>query len=152
MATHVPAAHRATAIGTAFTGFHTGNLVGLVLSPLLVQRYGWRSVFYIFSLVGGPLLAFWLAVVPNKANNDEVKSNDSSITSKISSAPGSSGSSKATSKTSSDVSIKQLLSSKAVWAIITAKIINHWGYFIYLNWMPSYFYKVMGTYLIYLVQ
>jgi hypothetical protein len=22
--------------------------------------------------------------------------------------------------------------------------VNHWGYFIYLNWMPTYFYKVLG--------
>lgn len=21
---------------------------------------------------------------------------------------------------------------------------NHWGYFIYLNWMPTYFYRVLG--------
>lgn len=22
--------------------------------------------------------------------------------------------------------------------------VNHWGYFIYLNWMPTYFYRVLG--------
>jgi hypothetical protein len=25
---------------------------------------------------------------------------------------------------------------------VLAQIINHWGYFIYLNWMPTYFVKV----------
>lgn len=40
------------------------------------------------------------------------------------------------------VGVRQLLSSSAVWAIIVVNIVNHWGYFIYLNWIPSYFYKV----------
>ena len=38
-----------------------------------------------------------------------------------------------------------LLSSKAVWAIIVVNFVNHWGYFIYLNWMPSYFVKALGV-------
>lgn len=38
----------------------------------------------------------------------------------------------------------QLLSSKATWAIIVVNFVNHWGYFIYLNWMPSYFVKALG--------
>ena len=40
------------------------------------------------------------------------------------------------------VGVVQLLRSSAVWAIIVVNIVNHWGYFIYLNWIPSYFYKV----------
>lgn len=39
------------------------------------------------------------------------------------------------------VGIGQLLSSGPVWAIIVANVVNHWGYFIYLNWMPSYFHQ-----------
>jgi len=39
----------------------------------------------------------------------------------------------------------KLLSSKATWAIITVNFVNHWGYFIYLNWMPSYFVKALGV-------
>lgn len=40
------------------------------------------------------------------------------------------------------MSIGRLLSHPATWAIIIVNIVNHWGYFIYLNWMPSYFVKV----------
>ena len=39
----------------------------------------------------------------------------------------------------------KLLSSKATWAIIVVNFVNHWGYFIYLNWMPSYFVRVLGV-------
>ena len=43
-----------------------------------------------------------------------------------------------------NVGTLQLLSSKATWAIIVVNFVNHWGYFIYLNWMPSYFVKALG--------
>ncbi|GFH23432.1 MFS domain-containing protein [Haematococcus lacustris] len=32
----------------------------------------------------------------------------------------------------------------ATWAIIVVNVINHFGYFIYLNWMPTYFVKALG--------
>jgi cyanate permease len=34
------------------------------------------------------------------------------------------------------------MSRSATWAIIVVNIVNHFGYFIYLNWMPTYFVKV----------
>jgi len=43
----------------------TGNLLGLILSPLLLQAYGWRSLFLIFGVLGGPLLLMWNLCVPS---------------------------------------------------------------------------------------
>jgi sugar phosphate permease len=37
-----------------------------------------------------------------------------------------------------------LLKKSATWAIIVANFVNHFNYFIYLNWMPMYFNKVLG--------
>jgi hypothetical protein len=108
-----------------------GNLVGLVLSPLILMQFGWKALFYTFGLLGLPLLAVWLAVAPNP-NKAAAAAADSS-----SSEEASSSSSKGEA-----VSVWKLLSHKATWAIIVVNIVNHWGYFIYLNWMPSYFVKV----------
>lgn len=38
--------------------------MGLVLSPLILQRFGWRALFYVFGVVGLPLYLIWQAVVP----------------------------------------------------------------------------------------
>ena len=38
LARHVPASRRASAVGLAFAGFHGGTILGLLLSPLLLQR------------------------------------------------------------------------------------------------------------------
>jgi ACS family sodium-dependent inorganic phosphate cotransporter/ACS family sodium-dependent inorganic phosphate cotransporter-like MFS transporter 9 len=42
------------------------------------------------------------------------------------------------------VSALRLMSALPTWAIIVVNFVNHWGYFIYLNWMPSYFNKALG--------
>lgn len=124
MATNVSLAKRASAIGGMFTGFHAGNLVGLLASPILLEMYGWRSVFYVFGALGFPMLILWNLIVPS-ANN--LASKESKETEKP-----------------PHVSFSKMLKTKAVWAIITANVVNHWGYFMYLNWMPTYFYKVLG--------
>lgn len=120
MASNISIRKRASAIGGMFTGFHSGNLVGLLLSPLLLEMFGWRSVFYVFGVLGLPMVAIWNAFVPDEQSQRLDNPKPPSIP------------------------IRTLLSSPAVWAIITANIINHFGYFIYLNWMPTYFYKVLG--------
>ena len=43
----------------------SGNLIGLAVSPIILAAFGWRSLFLIFGILGGPLLAFWLSVVPS---------------------------------------------------------------------------------------
>ena len=156
--------------------------MGLLLSPLILQHYGWRALFYLFGLAGVPLLAMWMLVVPNTP-----PASPSSAGGGGSAAGGSS------------VTLGQLMSKRATWAIIIANFgerlagtycqapttqclplasirchesgmqclnstpcpvlptrtaccptctactaVNHWGYFIYLNWMPTYFYKVLG--------
>eukprot|EP00798_Chlamydomonas_sp_ICE-L_P005799 gene5799-6082_t len=44
----------------------------------------------------------------------------------------------------SEIGPLQLMSKSATWAIIIVNVVNHWGYFIYLNWMPTYFSKALG--------
>lgn len=122
MAKNIPLASRASAYGGMFTGFHSGNLVGLLLSPIFIQQYGWRSLFYVFGAMGIPLLYIWSLVVPDPTREGVISKQDST----------------------EPVSLIEMLRTRAVWAIITANIVNHWGYFIYLNWMPTYFYKVLG--------
>ncbi len=44
-----------------------GNLLGLVVSPLLLAAVGWRSMFLLFGVLGVPLLLLWNRVVPSAA-------------------------------------------------------------------------------------
>lgn len=113
-----------------------GNLLGLLLSPILLVNFGWRSLFYIFGILGAPLLAMWLATVPNKQDNKPPQQQAGSS----SAAAGGTAEERA----APGVNALTLMSKLPTWAIIIVNFVNHWGYFIYLNWMPSYFNKVLG--------
>jgi len=135
VANFIPKEAKAKGLGMCFSGFHTGNLAGLILSPLLLVTFGWRALFYIFGLVGLPLLAMWLAVVPDRP--------PASGSSSAAQAAGSTASAAAAAAKPA-TSVWTLMSKPATWAIIIVNIVNHFGYFIYLNWMPSYFVKALG--------
>jgi ACS family sodium-dependent inorganic phosphate cotransporter/ACS family sodium-dependent inorganic phosphate cotransporter-like MFS transporter 9 len=124
-----------------------GNLVGLVLSPLILMQFGWKALFYTFGLLGLPLLAVWLAATPapNKAAAAAAAAEASTadaLQQQQQQGKGSADDASSSSSKGEGVSVWKLLSHKATWAIIIVNIVNHWGYFIYLNWMPSYFSKV----------
>jgi ACS family sodium-dependent inorganic phosphate cotransporter/ACS family sodium-dependent inorganic phosphate cotransporter-like MFS transporter 9 len=150
IAEHVPKGSRATALGLCFGGFHSGNLVGLAASPLLLAAFGWRALFCVFGLLGLPLLAVWLAAVPGKKKETAAKDESGEA------AAGAAAAAAAAATTTPPAqqqqqqqeqpppTIARLLSSRHTWAIVVVNFVNHWGYFIYLNWMPSYFARTLG--------
>ena len=116
LALRVPPQRRASAVGTAFAGFHGGTILGLLLSPLILKYASWHSLFFVYGALGLPVLLAWQAVVPETA-----------AAAKLSAADG-------------GPTIMQLLRSRAVWAIICANSINHCCYFIFLFMLPAYFF------------
>lgn len=48
LARHVPPARRASSVGAAFAGFHGGTILGLLLSPLILARAPWPTLFFVF--------------------------------------------------------------------------------------------------------
>lgn len=85
------------------SSFHTGNLAGLALAPILIQTVGWRGLFYVFGVLGLPLWYFWRKAVPDQTPRAESASKTSSL------------------------SPVEMMSKSATWAIIVANFVNHWG-------------------------
>ena len=120
--------------------------MGLILSPLILLQFGWRALFYTFGLLGIPLLALWLATAPKPPPKPSLPAAAAATERPAQTAAAGSGvqggeGGKAAAA-GGGVSVGRLLSHPATWAIIIVNTVNHWGYFIYLNWMPSYFVKV----------
>jgi predicted MFS family arabinose efflux permease len=136
VATHIAPMRKARALGAIFTGFHCGNLVGLMVSPAIILAYGWQALFLQFGLLGGPLLALWLTVTPHHT----MQSNSKLAT--YQHAPGASPGGGQELRTA--VSARDFLTRSAVVAIVICNFVNHWGYFIFLSWIPSYFTTVFG--------
>ena len=40
--------------------------------------------------------------------------------------------------------VRDLVGSRHTWAIVIANSVNHWGYFLFLNWLPAYFFNTLG--------
>ena len=52
----VPVQERSRSLAFVYSGMFVGSIIGLAVSPHLIQLLGWSSVFHIFGLFG----AFWL--------------------------------------------------------------------------------------------
>lgn len=144
VAAHAPRGSRATALGLCFGGFHSGNLVGLVASPLLLAAFGWRALFYVFGLLGLPLLALWLALVPEGKAAEAEEGGGKERAGGAAAANVTAPPEQQQKQEQPPPSVARLLSSRHTWAIVVVNFVNHWGYFIYLNWMPSYFARTLG--------
>jgi predicted MFS family arabinose efflux permease len=176
VATSVLPARKSSALGSIFSCFHCGNLVGLATSPLIIASYGWAALFVTFGALGAPLLLLWHTVMPTPADEGRVRDDapakvytaskteplparlDAAMTRPVS--PGASDSSLAPQSTSASTShehledlaaesakatsVRALLSHRATLAIVVANFVNHWGYFIFLSWIPAYFATVYG--------
>lgn len=117
LAAHVPPAQRARSVGLAFAGFHGGTILGLLLSPVLLQRFAWPTLFAAVGLLGLPVLFAWLRLAPPPAAARAAAA-----------AP--------------PPPLSTYLASRSVWAILVANSVNHCCYFIFLFMMPTYFHKV----------
>lgn len=109
------------------------------------MQFGWKSLFLVFGLLGAPLLAIWLALTPKQAPPDDHSNPSSGGAAAVRGTEVNKSESSGVitpQKSEGRASVGKLLSHPATWAIIIVNIVNHWGYFIYLNWMPSYFSKV----------
>lgn len=59
----IPVSERSRSLALVYSGMYLGSVTGLALSPILIQKFGWPSVFYSFGSLGSIWFAFWLSKV-----------------------------------------------------------------------------------------
>lgn len=57
----VPVKERSRSLALVYSGMYTGSILGLAVSPHMVEILSWPSVFYIFGLVGVLWYSAWQA-------------------------------------------------------------------------------------------
>lgn len=119
-----PCHERATAIGISMGGFHLGNVVGLVLTPLFMTSIGISGPFILFASLG----LLWLTTWVSRVTNDPQESN--SITKAELRLIQAGKSDSPSSKKGELPPLRLLLSKMPTWAIIFANVTN--------NWVPSF--------------
>ena len=136
----MPVKERSRSLALVYSGMYTGSVLGLAVSPHMIQSLGWSSVFYVFGAIG----VFWYLWWDRRAASSPV--DDPRITPAEQryievNTPQSRGG-----PPGAPVSIpwKLLLSKPAVWALIVSHFCHNWGTFILLTWMPTYYNQVLG--------
>nr|GEW56979.1 probable anion transporter 3, chloroplastic [Tanacetum cinerariifolium] len=135
-----PCNERATAVGLSMGGFHLGNVVGLVLTPIVMASVGLSGPFYLFSSLGLLWLTTWtLGVTNDPQDSPSISSSELRLIQ--------AGKTKAPPplKKGELPPLRLLLSKMPTWAIIFANVTNNWGYFVLLSWMPVYFKTVFNV-------
>eukprot|EP00877_Chromochloris_zofingiensis_P007547 jgi/Chrzof1/3045/Cz12g09150.t1 len=131
----VPVRERSRSLALVYSGMFIGSILGLALSPHMIQSLGWPSVFYVFGSWG----VVWYTVWNKRAASTPAEDPLLSQAEKSYILANTSRSSKARS-----IPWGQLLSRKEVWAIILCHFCHNWGTFILLTWMPTYYNQVLG--------
>ncbi|KAK7339823.1 hypothetical protein VNO77_20509 [Canavalia gladiata] len=133
-----PSNERASALGISMGGFHLGNVIGLLLAPIMLSTIGISGPFILFSSLG----LLWVITWAYRVTDDPMESNFISRSEQILIQAGKTGSPKRSSKLPP---LGLLLSKLPSWAIIFANATNNWGYFVLLSWMPVYFKSVYNV-------
>ncbi|PKI43387.1 hypothetical protein CRG98_036144 [Punica granatum] len=133
-----PTHERASAVAVSMAGFHLGNVVGLILTPIMMSSLGVSSPFTFFSSLGLVWLTTWVYGVTTNPQ-------DSPFISKSELRLIQDGKSESSVKKNKFPPLRHLLSKLPTWAIIFANITNNWGYFVLLSWMPVYFKTVFNV-------
>ncbi|GAV68531.1 MFS_1 domain-containing protein [Cephalotus follicularis] len=133
-----PTHERASAVGISMAGFHFGNVVGLLSTPVMLSTIGISGPFILFSSIGALWVIKWISIVTSdpKESLSICRSELRLIQAGKTDIPASNG---------QLPPLRLLLSKLPTWAIIFANMTNNWGYFVLLSWMPVYFKTVFNV-------
>jgi MFS transporter, ACS family, solute carrier family 17 (sodium-dependent inorganic phosphate cotransporter), other len=132
----VPLTERSRAVGLTNSGIPLGTVFALVVTPFIVEAFGWPWAFYLFGMVGGVWYLFWRsAVTATPAAHPAITREELALIEHG-----------ATPRAETDrVPWKALLSSMPVWAIIVTHFCNNWSLYVLLSWLPTFVNKGLGV-------
>lgn len=127
---YVPKEKRSTSAAVVTSACYLGSLLSNLVSPLLIQNYGWQSCFVLFAtippLIWTPL--WFLFMKMSKAKSVPMIVSTTTSADAVNS-----------STIQEKTSVQELLRQPSVWAIIIAQYGQSWGMIGLLSWLPTYF-------------
>ena len=160
IARSVPVNERSRAVAFVFNGFNVGSVIGLSVAPLIIENFGWRSVFVAFGGLG-ILWVAWvgLGIYPRggafpahesfDANARALRSASLAPVEGLTGQRGAAEAEKNPQKTDdredSKVPWRAIASSTPVRALAYVHFCNNWGFYVLLAWLPSYFTQEIGV-------
>lgn len=130
-----PCHERASAVGLSMAGFHLGNVISFLATPVIMSSIGLAGAFSLFASLGFMWLSLWV----NGVTNDP---GDSPLISTYELQLIRAGKTDVSSSSGSKFPpLRHLLSKLPTWAIIFANVTNNWVSSIYQQKRFSYLSK-----------
>jgi len=133
----VPLKERARAVGFTNSGIPLGTVFALVVTPIIVERWGWEWAFYTFGAVGVAWFVFWrMSVTATPQMHATLAEGElEEIT----------GTAAVSADDAPSPNWTEFLKCGPVWAIIVAHFCNNWSLYVLLSWLPTYVNKGLGV-------
>jgi len=120
----------------AFSGMYLGTVIAMPLAGILAEYINWESIFYVFGFLALLWCGLWWWIVEDSPDQDrsitdaelEYLQNTVGVTAR-----------EATAKPP----WRAMMTSKAVWAIITAHFTENWGFYTLLTSLPMFMRDVL---------
>lgn len=168
---HVPTHYRARSLAFIYSGMYMGSIVGLLITPSLLNAYGWQSAFYVYGVVGIVWVALFLLTTNDDVNSIAVAHEDETTKLNTSTPPDTSeldaqaapigfeeaqqqrcfpdsDSSEAVTGRGSDSSTlgrePSVFETFCHWGSVSLYVGQFcctWGYFVLVAWLPTYLYS-----------
>ena len=133
----VPTAERARSMAINNSGIPLGTVFALIVTPMIVDAFGWQWAFYLFGGLGIVWFAVWqtqTSATPDQHPRISVAERQHiAAHSTPAGAPGSAP------------PISAFLKHPSVWAIIIAHFCNNWSLYVLLSWLPTFVNKGLGV-------
>lgn len=123
-----PDKERASAVGISMAGFHMGNVISLLATPLIMSSAGIAGPFALFSALG----FLWLTIWGTRVSNDP---KDNHLISRAELLLIQTGKKDVSVKTAAEIpSLGRLFSKLPTWAVVLANITNNWVRMSSIKW------------------
>lgn len=132
----IPKKESALAQGVVMIGTPLGIAVTYMLSPVIIENFGWRILYYGFACLGPIWLVAWRIFGTNKPENHPKMTKEE--LEYIRSDQGNSNNSQQLSTT--DIpETKEVFSNSSVWIVAIAYLTSNYLFFMFMTWLPTYF-------------
>ena len=136
LARWIPQSERARAMGFINSGIPLGTVVALVVTPIIVQAWGWPWAFYLFGALGIVWFFAWQKYVTSEPGKHPDISPEELAHIQSEGEP---------TKAEGAPPLWKLIKSPAIVAIMVAHFCNNWSLFLMLTWLPTFINKGLGV-------
>ena len=127
----IPKAEKSRAAAVNLTGIPLGTVFALSTTGLLVNAWGWQSVFYVFGAAGIVFALIWMRVVSAKPSlHPTMTDEERSLLAELETTD---------EQEKAPIPWALFLRHPAMWALIVNHFCANWTLYLFLAWLPSYF-------------